>query len=293
MKSLVLIFYLLPVAVVSAADNIGKTYHVYHKLGNNDEMKPRGTIQIAPDEDSVLVATFHSDKSAQLDTTAFDNMVESNGLYTVIALEEGDNKKPSKFNTQKYISASVPGCSLRRANLREEISLSISPTGKLLSVSYRPLISPLAPKTCKQLPTLSDKPSSIFSRETNEENMPFKTTVSFDSHNPMMEIPTILPNSRPPPGLKWYRKNAKNGFGSEGVGTPGVPDEQPSGFKSSFLYRYWYIIVPMAIMGLFGGADEEEAQKARVAGASSGSVAAAGAAVAAGSQPKQRRGKRD
>ena len=200
MKSLVLIFYLLPVAVVSAADNIGKTYHVYHKLGNNDEMKPRGTIQIAPDEDSVLVATLHSDKSAQLDTTAFDNMVESNGLYTVIALEEGDNKKPSKFNTQKYISASVPGCSLRRANLREEISLSISPTGKLLSVSYRPLISPLAPKTCKQLPTLSDKPSSIFSRETNEENMPFKTTVSFDSHNPMMEIPTILPNSRPPPG---------------------------------------------------------------------------------------------
>ena len=51
--------------------------------------------------------------------------------------------------------------------------------------------------------------------------------------------------------------------------------------------------MPMAIMGLFGGVDEEEVQKARVAGESSGSVAAAGAAVAAGSQPKQRRGKRD
>ena len=201
-KSIVVIISLLLVVAVSAADDtIGKTYHVYHKLGNNDEiMNPRGTIQIAPDEDSVLVATFQSDKSAQLDTDAFDKMVESNGLYTLIVLEEGDNKKPSKANTQKYVSASVPGCSLRRANLREEISLSVNPTGKLLSVSYRPLISPLAPKTCQQLPALADKPSAIFSRETYEENMPFKTTVSFDSHNPMMAIPTILPNSRPPPG---------------------------------------------------------------------------------------------
>ena len=197
---IVLLSLLLVVAVSAADDTIGKTYHVYHKLGNNNDEMKRGTIQIAPDEDSVLVATFHSDKSAQLDTSAFDKMVESNALYTVIVLEEGDNKKPSKANTQKYVSASVPGCSLRRANLREEISLSINPTGKLLSVSYRPLISPLAPKTCQQLPALADKPSAIFSRETNEENMPFKTTVSFDSHNPMMAIPTILPNSRPPPG---------------------------------------------------------------------------------------------
>jgi len=202
MKSMIVLLSLLFVVAVSAADDtIGKTYNVFHKLGNNDdEMKSRGTIQIAPDEDSVLVATFHSDKSAQLDTSAFDKMVESNALYTVIVLEEGDNKKPSKSNTQKYVSASVLGCSLRRANLREEISLSISPTGKLLSVSYRPLISPLAPKSCQQLPPLADKPSAIFSRDTNEESMPFKTTVSFDSHNPMMAIPTILPNSRPPPG---------------------------------------------------------------------------------------------
>jgi len=231
---MIVLLSLLLVVAVSAADDIGKTYHVYHKLGNNDEIMKRGFIQIAPDEDSVLVATFHSDKSAQLDTTAFDNMVESNGLYTVIVLEEGDNK-PSKANTQKYVSASVPSCSLRRANLREEISLSINPTGKLLSVSYRPLISPLAPKSCQQLPPLADKPSAIFSRETSEENMPFKTTVSFDSHNPMMAIPTILPNSRPPPGLKWYRKNAKNGFGSEGGGIPGVPDEQPRSLKK-FVY---------------------------------------------------------
>ena len=49
----------------------------------------------------------------------------------------------------------------------------------------------------------------------------------------------------------------------------------------------------MALMGLFGGVDEEEVQKARAAGASGGSVAATGADVAAGNQPKQRRGKRD
>jgi len=51
--------------------------------------------------------------------------------------------------------------------------------------------------------------------------------------------------------------------------------------------------VPTRQVPLFGGVDEEEVQKARAAGASGGSVAAAGAAVATGSQPKQRRGKRD
>eukprot|EP00571_Detonula_confervacea_P000612 CAMPEP_0172320806 /NCGR_PEP_ID=MMETSP1058-20130122/41498_1 /TAXON_ID=83371 /ORGANISM="Detonula confervacea, Strain CCMP 353" /LENGTH=264 /DNA_ID=CAMNT_0013036155 /DNA_START=140 /DNA_END=934 /DNA_ORIENTATION=+ len=264
-------------------------------------MTSRGTIKITPSEaDSGLVASFHPDSSAQLDTAAFDNMVENSALYTLVVLEEGDNTSKS---TQE-VSASVPGCSLRRSNLREEIGLSISPTGKLLSVSYRPIISPLAPKTCQKLKPLSEKPEVIFGRkgENDEElsAMPFKTTVSFESHKPMMAIPTVLPQQRPPPGLKWYRRNAKNSpspllGGSnvkhEGGGIPGVDDEPASGWKSSFLYRYWYIILPVAIMGLFGGGDEggqAAPSGAAAAGASAGAVAAGGV-----SQATQRRGKRD
>lgn len=299
-------------SVIASSSDASASYHLYHKLGSNgSELTFRGTIKLAPSEEgNGLAATFHPEKSAQLDTSAFDRMVESNDLYTLIVLDGGDTPTSLSSNSQlktHHVSASVPGCSLRRSNLREEIGLSVGPTGKLLSVSYRPIISPLAPKTCQKLTTLSERPDVVFGRRgENDESssaMPFKTTVSFDSHKPMMAIPTVLPQQRPPPGLKWYRRNSKNNpnpliGGSnvkhEGGGIPGVDDEPPSAFKSSFLYRYWYIILPLAIMGLFGGIDEEdlEDQQARqqrgAASASAGTVAAGSA-----TQTKQRRGKRD
>ena len=308
MRSSIAFFGIIPIfigGVIAAPSDVGESYHLYHKLGNGSDLTPRGTIKIAPsDADDGLVATFHPDSSSQLDTAAFDSMVESSALYTLIVLEEGDKPPSSSSNVSSnahYVSSSVPGCSLRRSNLREEIGLSIGPTGKLLSVSYRPIISPLAPKTCQKLMPLSEKPDAIFGRKGEDDEsistMPFKTTVSFDSHKPMMAVPLILPQQRPPPGLKWYRRNAKNnpnpllGGSKEGGGIPGLEDEQPSGWKSSFLYKYWYIILPLAIMGLYGGGEEEvqQAGQARgVAGASAGAVAAGGVA-----QATHRRGKRD
>jgi hypothetical protein len=97
MKSLValllggtLLLVLGGTGVVLASD-IGKTYQVYHKLGNESKMTSRGKITIAPpsDEDSIgLVATFHPDISAQLDAVLFDAMVENGALYTVIVSED-------------------------------------------------------------------------------------------------------------------------------------------------------------------------------------------------------------
>lgn len=318
MKSIISIISLLFIGgVVCSASAIGKSYHVYHKLGDSSSMTSRGHIRIAiSDDESIgLVAKFHPDSSSQLDIASFDAMVVKGALYTIIILEDdGDNQSsvlsypPSKGS--HFVSASVPGCSIRRSNLREEIGLSISPTGKLMSVSYRPIISPLAPKTCHQLKPLSEKPEAIFGKDENiahtNNSMPFKTTVSFDSHTPMMVVPAVLTQQRPPPGLKWYRRNAKNNpspiiGGSKlegGGGIPGVDDEPPSGWKSSFLYKYWYIILPMAIAGLFGGADEGEVNNQRPAqpsgGAAAATTAAVGAVAAGGAaQVPQRRGKRD
>jgi hypothetical protein len=280
-------------ASVVSSSGIGKTYQVYHKLGNESKMTSRGKITIAPpsDEDSIgLVATFHPDSSAQLDMALFDAMVENGALYTVIVSEEGVD------TTTTSVVASVPGCSIRRSNLREEIGLSISPTGKLLGVSYRPIISPLAPKTCQQIKPLSEKPEAIYGRGGTEtvSSMPFKTTVYFESHKPMMEIPAVLSQTyRPPPGLKWYRRNAQNnpsapgGVKREGGGfaIPGV-DDKPAG---SFLYKYWYFFVPIAIVLLTGGGPEEQMQ----GGGGDVAAVAVGGGAAAGNSVKQRRGKRD
>jgi hypothetical protein len=235
------------VAGIATASDIGKSYQLYHKLGSQSELTPRGKILISPSDNdgNGLSATFITDNSAKLDTDAFDSMVESGALYTVVVIEDGDDKSSlslSSLNGAPHVSASVPGCSLRRSNLREEISLSISPTGKLQSVSYRPLISPLASKSCDNLKSLSEKPEAIYGRVEggNDESFPFKTTVEFESHKPMPTIPTVLPQTRPPAGLKWYRRNAKNNpnpfLGGSNVenkgGIPFVDEEAPSGFKS-------------------------------------------------------------
>lgn len=304
--------------ILAASYDDGKSYHVYHKLGDSSTMTSRGRITIAPSEEvSIgLVAKFHPDNSAHLDITSFDAMVKKSALYTIIILEDEGDASPSVASYPPprgsyFVSASVPGCSVRRSNLREEISLSISPTGKLMSVSYRPIISPLAPKICHQLKPLSEKPETIFGKlgggndsVVHNNSMPFKTTVSFDSHTPMMVVPAILTQQRPPPGLKWYRRNAKNnpspllgGAKQEGGGgIPGLDDEPPSGWRSSFLYKYWYIILPVVIAGLFGGTDEGDVNNQRTPQQSSGAAAtAAVGAVAAGgaAQGTQRRGKRD
>ena len=66
---------------------------------------------------------------------------------------------------------------------------------------------------------------------------------------------------------------------------------------NSFLYKYWYIIMPLAIMGLFGGVEEEPAQDARrgapAVAATSAAAAGGTAAATSGGQGRQRRGKRD
>mmetsp|Transcript_16791 Transcript_16791/g.35080 ORF Transcript_16791/g.35080 Transcript_16791/m.35080 type:complete len:313 (+) Transcript_16791:103-1041(+) len=291
------------IATNEQSSDIGKSYRLYHTLGHGSGISPRGRISIAPPEHGEgLVATFYPEDSEELDITGFDGMVRNNALYTLIVAEDGD-QAPSTRNIQlgnsRFVSASVPGCSVRRANLREEITLSISPTGKLMEVSYRPLISPLTSKTCDKLKPLSEKPENIFGRIDGKdaESMPFKTTVAFESHKPMMAIPTVLPQSRPPPGLKWFKRNSKS---DSNPASGDVGEEQPSGFKSSFLYRYWYIILPLAIASLFGGAEEEpptggqQGVHAKASGAAQAGVAAAGAAAAAGGGGvRQRRGKRD
>ena len=282
-----IIFFALKVFVISSASTIGKSYQLYQRLGNEAKPTQRGTITIAPSEDdnnSQLVATFNPAET-ELDAAAFDRMVDNGELYTLIVSEDSSSKQ---------VLASVPGCSVRRSNLREEITLSISPTGKLMSVSYRPLISPLASKTCDNTMPLAEKPDAIFGRSKDGEGMPFKTTVAFETHKPMMEIPTVLPQSRPPPGLNWYRRNSKNNpqlFTESG----GPGEEEPAGFKASFMYKmfskYWYIILPLAVMSALGA--EEPEGTAQSSGGGGAAVAGAGAAAGGAARQAQRRGKRD
>lgn len=266
----------LVLVVVSAGPSVSRNYKLYHSLGSGNFIE-RGVVTLSsPDasKEKLSATVEHSDDC--LSPKDVDAMVQDGKMYSVRVVDEQGGGSVAM--------ASVPGCDVRRANFREEISLTLGHTGDLLSISYTPLVSPLAP-SCGSL-------STLFSEDNPSTELKFSTTVKFETATSGMSVPLVLPQTRPPPGLNFYPR--KDGAGPGGkTGIPGVDQDKPQ--NKSFLMRYWYIILPLAIMSLTGG--EEPQQRGGGEQPSSGRPAvaggvAAGAASSAGAAQRPRRGKR-
>ncbi len=165
---------------------------------------------------------------------------------------------------------------------REEITLSLGQSGTLLSVSVTPLISPLAP-SCD---TMDANP---------EKKISFQTTVALSSAQKGMNIPLVLPSSRPPPGYTWFPRSSGNKV------NPVIQEQEEKSNQQSFLRKYWYIILPLVISSLLGGAEEPPRQSPQQSrGAASAPSTAAPVVPVPNSSPssgntgttRQRRGKR-
>lgn len=136
------------------------------------------------------------------------------------------------------------------------------------------MVSPLAP-TCEEL-------------EDKHTVTEFTTKVAYETANFGMSIPSLLPETKPPQGLKFFSKpGSKDGP---------VPQDAPSG-PQGFVTKYWYIILPMVLMSLFGGeapqqeGGEQQGQQQQ-GGAQSAAAAKPAASAPQGSTARQRRGKR-
>lgn len=321
-----------------------KTWTVYHRLltpggtaaaaaAATNDWGVRGTIELAvrdggdgeTDEDvSIKVENAAGALTEQL----AQSLTSSAGSYYQLKLVEeppNSNNKNKKNNAQHYyeVLTSVPACSVRRANFRDEFVLQLQPgTARALSVSYLPIVSPLAPPTCDayvqgSLPSSADGGALKFESKASWETSVPGMVVG--KPPPAQADPTKPANGgagkiKPPPGLKWIpgkRKTATttgpNGGAGGGSGNPLLDDpaapEQEAGMFG-FFKRYWYIFLPMMIINLMGAAaptEEPQPQPqqgpgAAGGGAAAGAVAAGGAAAAtaaAGSPVRQRRGKRD
>lgn len=318
-------------SICTSATATSKSFKVYHSLGQNKPFLPRGTItfstgggvedETSVNDDNSITATVENEQNCLGENALqdIDDLVSNNGFYRIKVVDEE--------NGSQSVLASVLGCEVKRANFREEISLSMSQTGQLLSVSYTPLVSPLAAK-CSELQPFNDE-------SNRDREYAFQTLISYTTNTPGMNLPKILPKMRPPPGLKAIKykrnpnvntsnsnnpmndnadgsgsgngngndnKNYRNKFQSE------EEDEKKKQQESqSFLRKYWYIILPVTIMTFLGGEEPpqpqgQQGQQRQGQQSNGGSVAAAaaggGAAMAGGASSgsggavRQRRGKR-
>ena len=97
-----------------------KTFQIYHSYTNNNEFKPRGTIQLIKEEDGSVTASVQNEdeegsgsgSGSFLNDATFegiDALVSSGGYYKLKIVDEESGASSM---------ASVSGCDVRRANFR-------------------------------------------------------------------------------------------------------------------------------------------------------------------------------
>ena len=277
-----------------------KSWTLYHRISTpggtrsssvEESWNERGTIELVVDPEEEAVVTVVNKEGAL--TTDIAQALTATATATATAyyqlkLVENNSK------TSANVLTSVPACHVRRANFRDEFVLQLQPgTAKALSLSYMPLISPLAPPTCDAYQSLP-------------ETLAFDSKVTWETAIPGMKVGAPVGTAdptkpqghlKPPPGLHWIpgaQRKTSSSSPQQGVFAEETPE--PEKGITGFFKRYWYILLPIMLINLFGGAAPPAAEEGTAASAAA--VGAAGAAAAttgggAGSPVRQRRGKRD
>jgi hypothetical protein len=280
---------LLWVQWVTALDELlTKSWTLSHSFHGGPDATIRGKITLSI-ANGVVDLQLDTDEHC-LSRNAVETLWES-GWYQLQLREDGDSQAP-------VIRTSVPACQLVRANFRDQLVLTFGSNGKVISMAYQPLVSPLASSTCEK--TI---PPDLVVPDTFQSKLEYETAV------PGMTLRTILPSYNPPPGLVFLTGNgasssphnpAARGSASSRP-PPGVfgedhvpPEVAPEGLFG-YLRKYWYIVVPLMLLNLMNSSAAPttgEAEGDGVAAAASTVAGAATAGAAAPSQSRARRGKR-
>jgi hypothetical protein len=267
--------------VVATAETSTKSWTLYHSL-NGQDFSRRGVVEWSIDNHGQDLDYKVINDADTISTESVQAMLEY-GWYQV-KLQASDNQ-------HDFVLATVPACNLLRGNLRDEFHLTMSRVNdnRILSLSYQPLISPLAPKTCDDISI----PSTL----------KFESKLELALDTPSMTLKSVLPTSKPPPGLAFQATN-RNSKGSAGgaPGPGGVPvmpaEQEPITGPTSFIKRYWYVLLPLFLANFMGSGSPEEPSSqggggAAAVGAGGAAVAAAAVAASSSGSPgkKVRRGK--
>ena len=278
-------YLLVLIAVVAAPLAVladGPTWTIYHSWDGGHSYTRRGVLEWKGEEGGLVLTNDENSLTKEQVAAMLDF-----GWYQIkIDTAEGD-----------YVLATVPACSIRRANFKDDISVTLPRVGasdmQITSLAYTPLISALAPKTCDDYAELIP--------ETIQWNSKVQATLD----TPGMTLRAVLPKIKPPPGYSWLSHPNKN-KGSAG-GAPGGDPAGGGGGGSEedppkpFFIKYWYIILPLALANFIPFGDSAQPAAAVEGGASSGEApavaaaagpAAAPAAGTGGSSKGGRRGKR-
>jgi len=247
---------------------------IQHSYDGGETYSPRGTLEWKGEEEEGGGLVITNDP---LTSELVQNILSM--PWYKIKIETTSSS--SGNHPEEYVLATVPSCHLRRANFKDEFSLTFPRVGTeeqmISSLSYIPLVSPLAPKTCEEYPSDS---SLLDVGSTFRWNS--KVTATLDI--PGMTVRSVLPKMKAPPGLTWTTKssggaaasrgggtNTNNGGGSggdpsstmSGGGGGGPEGEEEGTDQRPFYIKYWYVFVPLLLANLMPAPDNPKQSSSR------------------------------
>ncbi|KAL3656301.1 hypothetical protein V7S43_018873 [Phytophthora oleae] len=198
-------------------------FELEHQLAVGAPFTFRGVVEIVvsastpkPKVSFSSLPTLSNDDVEQLET-----LLQQDRHYTIRA--KADPADPDS----PYVMTSVPMCMQAAMRLREDLAFHLSDSGKLVAIEY--LTPSLAEDACQEYKTSSLKGLHLG---------PFGSVLKAQT-GPSPPKNIVVKRDRAPQGVKPVKSEDGN--------------DEPEEENQSFLRKYWYIILPIVVMSLFGG----------------------------------------
>ena len=201
-------------------------YELEHATSSNgNAFTSRGSIEVTISKRS---------KSVRVDSSKIRSSLTENELKQVRELAKTQQfyrlRLPSLPGSDRKVIASIPACTLMAGNFKESLWLHLDLSGHLVAFDY---VTPISTGECTK---------AVLAKVLNRHQKDVKTstTVQIAKAKNGHRVPNKIQGiSIPPPGLQHLLKKTK--AQEEAANQPG------------FLRRYWYILLPVAVMMLLPG----------------------------------------
>lgn len=217
------------------------SYIIEHSLTADEQFSQRGVLEVQTNtmtrQRSVRVSPASVQPLASVEMTALQQLVATNGLYRIRVRSSATNE------SAPFVMSALRICELVESSFKDDLKLLLDAEGSLISVEYR------APKSVtSQLGMKRD----CHGEGAIPATVKFMSRASLVPSTPAQQIPLQPPPIlKPPPGMQAVSA------GPGGKPVPGQEGQQP---QQSFLRKYWYIILPIAVMMLRGEPPAEGGQ---------------------------------
>ena len=137
---------------------------------------------------------------------------------------------PSMPGSDRKVVASIPACTLLTGNVQESLWLHLDLSGHLVAFDY---VTPMSTGECT-----SEARQKALKRHSS--SITTATTVRIAKAKNGHRVPTKIQGvAPPPPGMEHLLKKS--------------PEQEAAANQPGFLRRYWYIVLPLAVMFLLPG----------------------------------------